>query len=122
MTPVVGEGSILTVPSSLNKTSHRLPPGTEDVLDGMRNFGDIPRFLWIFPKIWHWKLPKCRCERLLYVILLLTLNGYLIYFSLTVNYCLYVFVFLGANFALNLSFYLLMKVSVFNQKINEYNL
>lgn len=75
-----------------------------------KTLGNIPRFLWIFPKLWQWKLPKFRWERFLYALLLLSLNSFLIYFSLTANYFQYVFFFLGANFGLNIVYYILMKV------------
>ncbi|XP_035706183.1 uncharacterized protein LOC110847732 isoform X2 [Folsomia candida] len=75
-----------------------------------KTLGNIPRFLWIFPKLWQWKLPKFRWERFLYALLLLSLNSFLIYFSLTANYFQYVFFFLGANFGLNIVYYILMKI------------
>lgn len=77
----------------------------------MKSFGNAPRLLVIFPKIWKWKLPeKLRYERLFYVVLLLGLNGLLIYISLNFDYFFYVLLFLGTHFGLNLIYYFFMKV------------
>lgn len=91
---------------SSNSKCRRVPTPSNE------KFRRYSRFLWIFPKVWQWKLPKFSFERYFYVVLLFALNGYLIYYSLTANYCLYVFAFLGANFGLNLAYYLLMKVLI----------
>jgi len=90
-----------------------LAPANNDVRDVniMRSIGDIPRCCFFLPKVWKWSgRPFEDPERFVFVVLLLGLNGYLIYLSLTMTYCLYVFFAILSNFGLLLFFYLTMKV------------